>query len=102
MTLSEEELDQIAQLAGCHYGPRDIAVYLGAPTKLFMQAWLDKSSAIREAYNRGVLMTQADIDMKTAESAKGGNLSAAQMWASRNKEQEFENLKIQILFNGQE
>lgn len=100
MKLTEEEIDQIAQLAGCHYGPREIAVYLGVPTKLFMKAWMEPTSAIREAYDKGVLITQAEIDMATATSAKGGNLTAAQIWAKRNQEQDFENLKTEILFNG--
>jgi hypothetical protein len=102
MKLLEEDLQQIEELAGCHYGPREIAVYLGAPVKLFMEAWLDKGSAIRESYDRGLLIAQAEIDLATLKSAKGGNLTAAQIWANRNKEQEFENIKNEILYHGQD
>jgi hypothetical protein len=66
-----------------------------------MQAWLDKSSAIRECYDRGLLIAQAEIDLATLQSAKGGNLTATQIWAQRNDAQTFANLKTEILFNGQ-
>lgn len=100
MKLSEEELDQISQLAACHYSAKEIAVFLQAPVKAFLLAWNNADSAIRQAYDRGQLIAKAEIDMATLQSAKGGNLTAAQIWAKRNQEQEFEDLKNTILFNG--
>jgi hypothetical protein len=100
MNLHQEQLQLIEELAGCHYSPEDIAVYLGISTTLFLAAWTNKESAIRECYDRGRLIAQAEIDLATLRSAKGGNLTAAQIWAGRHKDQHLENLKKEILFHG--
>ena len=100
MNLNQKQLQLIEELAGCHYSPKDIATYLGISTELFCKAWAQKDSAIRESYDRGRLIAQAEIDMATLRSAKGGNLTAAQIWAGRHKDQHLENLKKEILFHG--
>lgn len=81
----------IQQLAGANYGPREIAIYLGENTRGFLNAWEEKNSPERQAYDRGILMTQANIDMALSEQAKAGNVTAAQQHKKSAREQEWRN-----------
>ncbi len=99
--LSQEELEQVEQLAGAGYGPERIAVYLGEPVKAFMKEWRNPESLIRYHYDRGVLLTDAEIGMKLMENAKGGNITAAQQLAKIRWEQFLNDAKNQIYFSSE-
>ena len=94
--LSEEEI--IEQLAGCNYGPRDIAVYLGADVKEFLEQWNTPDSTIRKHYDRGRLLAQAQVNQKLLDNAKSGNITAAQIYEKNRQAIEVENLKQRIFF----
>ena len=70
---------QIEELAGIGYGPREIARYLGEDTRVFLKEWRQENSETREAYDRGRLKVQAEIDLRMAQDAQAGNLTAVQI-----------------------
>lgn len=98
MKLTEEELEQVEILAGCGYIPEKIAIYLGCPKKLFLEAWVDKSSAIRYHYERGLLLVDAEAGRKLAENAMSGNITAHQQLEKIREAQRLEVLKKQYLY----
>lgn len=85
MRLSEQELSTIEQMAGCNYGPDDIALFLQVDKKAFNKCWNDKDSEIREAYDRGVLIAKYDVHLKQKENAQSGNITAAQIFLKESK-----------------
>ncbi len=99
--LSQEELEQIETLAGAGYGPEKIAVYLDVPVKDFLKEWRNPETLVHFHYNRGVLITDAEIGMKLTENAKGGNITAAQQLAKMRWEQYLNDCKNQIYFSGE-
>lgn len=83
-------MDIIEHLAGINYGPREIALYLREETRAFKNKWEEPNSPERQAYDRGLLITQATIDIKLAEQAKGGNMTAAQIYKKSRVERDWE------------
>ncbi len=96
MKFSQEEYETIEQLAACHYGPREIAVYLEVPTEKFYNAWNNEEDrytegTIRYHYERGLLVARAEMEVKVLESAKAGNITSIQQWKKAQTEQDFKN-----------
>lgn len=94
--LSEEEI--IEKLAGCNYGPSDIALYLGVKRKEFMEKWNDTESTIRYHYDRGRLLARVNVNQKLLDNAASGNITAAQIYEKNRRAIEVENLRNQIFF----
>jgi len=97
MLILPEQLQEVEELAGINYGPREIAKYLDIPENGFLKAWAEPGSVINKAYHKGQLMAQAQIDLKLQESAKTGNLTAAQQWQKIKDARDFENVKTKLL-----
>ncbi len=96
MKFSREEYETIEDLAACHYGPREIAIYLEVPTEAFYNAWNREEDryiegTIRYHYERGLLVARAEMEMKILESAKAGNVTSIQQWKKAQSEQDFIN-----------
>ena len=98
LKLSEEEFDQIEQLAGVGYGPEKIAMYLGVKKSDFMKEWKTPDSMVDHHYRRGVLITEAEAGMKLGENARAGNITAFQQLQNLKAAQEMEDLKKRILY----
>ncbi|AXP79180.1 hypothetical protein CJ739_80 [Mariniflexile rhizosphaerae] len=99
LLLSTEDI--IEKLAGCNYGPREIAMYLDMSEKTFMKAWLDKTSAIRHHYEKGKLEADFDINQKLLDNAKTGNITAAQQYFKQVEERKVQDLKAQIYYGSE-
>ncbi len=99
--LSQEEFEQIEDLAACNYSPAQIAKYLEIPRADFMAAWMKPKHLVRIHYNKGQLVADAEINMKALETAKAGNLTAMQIYQKNRETVKLENLKNQILFGGE-
>ena len=99
--LSQEEFEQIEDLAACNYSPEQIAKYLDIQKADFMAAWYNHNHPVRIHYDRGQLVAEFQINQKALETAKAGNLTAMQIYQKNRETVKLENLKKQILF-GQE
>lgn len=100
--LSQEELEELEDYAGCNYRPQQIAKVMGYDKAAFMQAWLDKNNLVRHHYDKGMLQAEFEVNKKSLETAKAGNLTAMQIWEKNKEATRVENLKEQILFGGEE
>lgn len=95
---SEEELTDIHNLAGCNYSPEKIALYLDVDKKEFLQLWYQKESLVRQAYERGKLVSDFNISNKQKELAEAGNITAAQIFIGLREVTEVERIRDQILY----
>lgn len=99
--LSQEEFEQIEDLAACNYSPEQIAKYLDIPKEDFLHAYHKPKHLVRIHYDRGQLVADAEINMKALETAKAGNLTAMQIYQKNREMVTLENLKRKILFGGE-
>lgn len=99
MQITESDFEEIKELSGAGYGPREIALYLGVPVKIFMEAWADEDHPIREHYDTGILETQATIGIQLAEQAKSGSLTAIQQYSKHMRGRHVADVR-QRLLNG--
>jgi hypothetical protein len=95
---SEEELTAIHDLAGCNYSPENIASFLEVDKKAFLKTWNDKSSLVRQHYDRGQLMAEFNVNNKQKELAEKGNITAAQIFLKESEKNKINNIRNQILF----
>lgn len=96
--LADEELEMVSELASLGYSADKVCLVLQRKKKLFLRDFRVEGTQINTAYNRGLLMAQADTDKATLENAKKGNLTAKQQMEKKWEEQRIENIK-QELFN---
>ena len=94
MTLTDEQYKSIEDLAGISYSPKQIALYLDVPLLEFMDDFNDPDSKIRYHFDRGALISQADIDMKTLKQAKDGNVTSVAQWKKDAFNRRIENYKL--------
>ncbi|MFB9055064.1 hypothetical protein ACFFVB_18430 [Formosa undariae] len=99
--LSQEELEQIEDLAACNYLPEKIALYLDVDEVAFMRDWFNPDSLIRTHFNKGVLQAQFEIHQKQLEGAKSGNITSAQIYLNLSELQRTENLKKKIFYGSE-
>lgn len=98
LTLSEEQLTQVHDLAACNYAPEKIALYLDVSKEEFMREWYKKESNIRLYYDRGQLQSEFAINNKQRELAESGNITAAQIFLKESEKNKIDNIRNQILF----
>lgn len=95
--LTEEEEKMIMDMAACNFTPSSIAKALDYSHKDFLQKWMDKRSAVREAYDAGKLLADFQVINKQRELAESGNITAAQIFLKETKEREIANIRDKIL-----
>lgn len=98
LRFSDDELTAIEDLAGCNYSPERVALYLSVDRREFMKIWYDASSLVREAYDRGKLQAEFDVNREQKLLAQKGNITAAQIFLKESKELEVNNIRNKILF----
>lgn len=98
LKFSEEEYTHIHNLAGCNYSPEKIALYLDVDKKAFLELWYQKGSLVRDAYDRGKLVSDFNISNKQKELGEAGNITAAQIFIGLRKDTEVETIRNRILF----
>lgn len=99
LLLSTEDI--IEKLAGCNYGPSEIAMYLDMSVKTFLAAWHDPKSAIRHHYEKGKLQADFEINQNLLDNAKTGNITAAQQYFKQADERRVEDLKQRIYYGSE-
>ncbi len=102
MQLSPEQYNDIEQLAAINYSISQISMYLDIDYNQFHQAFNEPDSPIRYHYDRGKLITQAEIDKANLKRAKDGNMTSIQQWKKDANFQNLENLKKQVFYDKQQ
>lgn len=98
MDLTPEQIEEIEMLAGINYTVRKIAMYLDIPPKELQKEFENKESIFRYHYDRGKLISQAQIDMANMQRAKGGNQTAIQQFEKIRQNRHFETMRDQLLY----
>jgi len=96
MLLTEEQLNEVEQLAGCNYTVRQIAMYFDLDLKLLYAWYQDEESEFRYHYDRGQLISNFEVDKKLLEDAKAGNLTATAQFKKISRENQLNNLKHEL------
>jgi len=96
MDFSAEQIHEIENLSGLNYSVRKIAMYLDIPVRELEKEYENLESKFRYHYERGQLLNQALIDNKLVENAKGGNITATQIYMKQAKENKLNNLKYEL------
>lgn len=97
MTLNSEQLKQVEKLASLNYTIRQVAMYLDIPVSELYKEFNNEESEFRYHYDRGKLISQAEIDMSIVESATGGSITAQQQFEKIRQARHFENLRDKML-----
>jgi hypothetical protein len=99
LKLSDEELDNVQNLAAANYAPEKIALYLDVDRKQFLDAWNDPDGEIRIFYNRGQLLSEFKVNDKQRELAESGNITAAQIFLKEREKINVDNLRNKFFFD---
>lgn len=98
MELSQEQIEIIEKLASINYTVKQIAMYFDFAAAELQTEYEDKNSMFRYHYNRGKLISQADIDMKQLDLAKGGTQTAIQQIEKIRALRHFETIRDQLIY----
>lgn len=93
MTFTDEQIQSVEKLAGLNYTFKQLAMYLDVSFNDILKEYEDKESKFRYHYDRGSLMSQAEIDKGTLDSAIGGNVTAMQQFERVRQARHFENIR---------
>jgi len=96
MIFTDEQLNEIEQLAGLNYNVNQVAMYLNVEIQLIKDEYQNKDSEFRYHYDRGQLVSQYEIYKSTLESAKKGNITAQQRYDKKVKENRLRQAKERI------
>ena len=96
MNFTNEQIEEIENLAGINYTVRQIAMYFDIPVNELQKQFDNKESVFRYHYDRGRLISQAKVDMDLLTSAQGGNMTAKQQFEKIRQTRHFENLRDQM------
>lgn len=100
LVLTEEQYAIIETAAASNFSPSQIAIYLGLNKRLFLEQYHLKDSFIREHYDKGILVSQFEINSQLGANARSGNITAAQVFDKAQSKVLFENHKMRILNEG--
>jgi hypothetical protein len=98
MKFTEEEYQTIEDLAALNYLPSQIAMYLNVDKKNFLKLFDNPESQVRYHYERGRLVSEAQINLKLKENAVAGNITAAQIFQKEARRIEVQNIRNKVLF----
>ena len=91
--LDEAQYEIIEQMAACNFPVRHIAVYLDLDVDVFVEEYNDTSSEVYQRYQKGVLQSSFEINMKLDSAARNGNITSMQQFEKHKKSVRAENLK---------
>lgn len=97
LNLTQEQLEQVENLAPLNYTPEKIAIYLGVNFNEFLEEFNDSESQVHYHYTRGILVAQADADMKLVADARAGNYTAYTVWKKESRFTKIDNLKKKVV-----
>lgn len=98
LRLSQEELEQLEDLASAGYSLEKCAMYLDVSKADFMAEYFNVGSIIHYHYQRGILKTEAEGAIKLTKKEAEGNLTAIQQLDKIRRRQFVENEKKRILY----
>lgn len=106
MELTPAQLKEVEHLAAINYSIKQIAMYLDVDFKTFQKAFtistddpVYKPGNVKYHYDRGVLLTQAELDKANLKRAKDGNMTSIQQWKKDSNAQKLENLKKKVYYD---
>lgn len=95
-SLDSSHYDEIEDLACKNFAPSDIAKSIRVSGRDFLFLWRDKTSPVREAYDRGRLKIASAKEQQIIDKVNNGNITAIQIHDKKAKDQEFEDVKADI------
>lgn len=101
LKLSQEEYEEIEDLASIGYSDAKIALYFDIPYKDFKRDFLNPNSLIRHHYNVGLTKADAQVGMALLANAKTANITAIQQLEKLKKKTKAELIKQQIYFQNE-
>lgn len=90
--LSEETVAELQRLSALGYSLRDMAMYFDYDYNQFKTEADNPDSEVAYNIKRGKLILKANVDMRTAESAENGNITAVQQLAKSMREKNYNDL----------
>jgi hypothetical protein len=96
MELTPVQYKEIEQLAAVNYSVKQIAMCLDVNLNAFLKEFNNPDSKIRYHYDRGLLITRAEIDKANLKRARDGNLTSIQQWKKDAHHQKIENIKKKV------
>ena len=79
MTLNEDELKKIRELAGLFFAPKEIAIIMQLPTEAFCKTCQREGSAVYQSFLAGRLEQEALVRKSIVDFAKKGSTPAQTM-----------------------
>jgi len=96
--LNDEIRSELERLAALGYRLEQMAMYFDFPVSVFRALAADDTSEVAYHIKRGKLTIKANADMELLKLAEGGNITAIQQLAKREKESVVSNLLDTIVF----
>ena len=90
--LTEETVAELQRLSALGYSLRDMAMYFDYDYNQFKAEADDPDSEVAYNIRRGKLILRANVDMRTAESAENGNITAVQQLSKSMREKNYKDL----------
>lgn len=91
--LSEEQYQQIEELAGANFSLRRIAQFLDVNEKIFIQIANTKGTRVYECINRGRMAVEFSINKAMIEKASKGDTSANYQFEKNKEARQVEEIK---------
>lgn len=100
LNFSKDQYESISDMAACNFSAKQMALVLEVNQELFKKMLNTEDSSVWEAYHRGILSAQLEVDKYLLDNAKTGNFTAAQEYKKSSRARAFENIKNNILNGG--
>lgn len=101
LKFSQEEYEEIEDLASIGYNDAKIALYFDVSYKDFKKEFNDPNSLVKRHYNIGLTKSDASIGLALVANAAAGNITAIQQLEKLRKKTKVELIKQQIYFNNE-
>ncbi len=102
MELTTAEYKHVEDLAAINYSLEQISMYLDKNFNSFLEAFNIPGSKIKYHYDRGKLITQAEIDKANLKKARDGSTASILQWKKDALSQKLENIKKRTLYDNEE
>lgn len=99
VSLTDEQFEELEQLAAMGYSNQDIALYFNILYEDFNAAACDPESRVNYHIRRGILVHQAKEQMGIMASAESGNIQAFSALSKVRYQRDFNTARRDILYN---
>ncbi len=87
MEITDEQLNEITEWAKLYFPPKEICIALELDYEIMEVRFLDESDAIYKAYNKGVLLSEAEMRKRVIKLSNDGSSPAQIMRNEYRKKQ---------------